>query len=394
MMSATQTFVAVLLILCCIVSIAVLTHTVYSWYIRKLESGTTMMKTVVLITMILLLSDTFIHTIYQLLEISSYKFSHFSCQCYVILVGIAYYTGKSFLFNFYTLRAYLTFKNSSMEYSTNTIIKALILINTLSFLNLLWILFQLPFTTEKINKNGKYYCVVTASVEDGYSYHNMLTYYIVWSTLVEIILSVCTMWLFTNKLSKMSFSMFLMRQNSYVAKKSSVNDEKPLGLESLDWTKQNEIELWHRETENINFMLMVVTKLLILFMITFVTTAISTILYLTVFSRIYAIDSTINSLCIYLSFEFSGNVWNKLCCGNKCLSFWFPLVKMWTLTPCKCSIYNNNQRHMHKMIRKEYELYYSRSNIESKQTCVCCWRILEKELEKDMDDNYYIELKA
>ena len=125
---------------------------------------------------------------------------------------------------------------------------------------------------------------------------------------------------------------------------------------------------------------MIITKLLILLIISIVTSQFALIFYLTVFSRIYGVDCCINVYCMYLSFGFTGNIWKKLFCGKQCLSCSFPWIKMWAFTCfvswrrkktldldekphreciCECTapIYNDNQRRLRKLCQSEYNLY-------------------------------------
>ena len=101
------------------------------------------------------------------------------------MISIAYYFGKSFLFTFYVLRAATAFNGSSMQFSKNKLIVNIAFINLLHFvLAIGWPIFQLPFTRMDIDADGKYYCIVAATAEEDYEYHNALTYFLIFATII------------------------------------------------------------------------------------------------------------------------------------------------------------------------------------------------------------------
>ena len=282
-----------------------------------------------------------------------------------------------------------------------------------------WPIIQLPFTHPTKDSDGNYHCIVSAAAEENYDYHHANTYFLIYASLIEILLSILTLWLFVGRLMRRSFNTYLQRKLSYEHVQTvSINtmtcplsddeqDEIDINinidiktLDELDFDNNEHVQIWYKATKEMNKTLLIITKLLILLIISIITSQIALILFLTIIPRAYAMDSCINIYCIYLSLGFTDKIWKKLFCGNQCIGSGFPLIKMWTLTKieinccigypqkslpsmdpndsnqsqdlpspnvtdndsdsdkkCKCSIYNRDQRRMHKMIKREYQLF-------------------------------------
>merc|ERR1711933_119129 len=138
-------------------------------------------------------------------------------------------------------------------------------------------------------------------------------------------------------------------------------------LDKLDYNNKDHVEIWYNSTKQMNKILLLISKLMLLLITSILTSQIALVLFLTIVPRAYGIDSCVNIYCMYLSFGFTEKVWKNFFCGNKCVQCSFPFIKMWAFTEsicckkkettettdgsqrseCQCSIYNEEQRWMH-----------------------------------------------
>ena len=380
-MAAQQVFSAIVLIFCSVLNTTALCHTIYEFFLSKPSKSATipkLTKCIVLLSMLLMSSDTFVHSAFQIIMHSSYNPSDAGCQIYVIIISISYYCGKSFLYLYYILRAAGAFKGTSMEYTQKQLIVFSIIIIMQGIISGIgWPTFQLPFTKVATDQNGYYYCIVTATVEQDYTYHHVLTYFLIYATISETCVAIWTVWLFIGNLFKMSYNTFQMRKKSFSTDQVGKSMKN---IMELDCDNADHVQIWYKYTKKVNGILLIVTKLLILLLISIFTSYIALIFYLTIFSRVYGVDCCINVYCMYLSFSFTDRIWSKLFCRKQCVSCSFPWIKTWAFTcfikckrqklvdtqnneyqkcvcQCQVPIYNNTQRRLRKMVKNEYDLF-------------------------------------
>ena len=324
--------ISVVVLVCCVIATTIaLCHTISVLAFRD-QSIACYIKFVVISAMLLFYGDMLLHTIAQFIDISPYSLSQFGCEAYVVAVSICFYVGKACLFSFYTLRVYSVFKDSYQRFSKSSLIIYLLIININGIASgALWAILQLPHTKLSTYKNPftnqqSEYCIVSATVEDDYQWkQNPLTYFLIYATLSDIIISIFTVWLFVRCLFRMSNDVYRLRKKSIGAN---------VELDKLDYNEKKDVEIWHEYTSQQNIMLLLSTKLLILLVVAILTSQIALVLYLTIFAKIYAVDACINFFCMYLSFKFTGKIWEKIFCGNKCMEYSFPLVKMFAVASC------------------------------------------------------------
>lgn len=428
--SVDATLFSLILVVCCILNFLALSHIIYKFYGRPNKKISNVTKSVVMLSIILLTIHCLTHTIFQLIEHTSYGIilTPFVCQFGVIIISVSFYIGKSGLLCFYIIRAGISLKGSDIEYSNKQIsfycITVIILFGIISAIG--WPIIQLPFTHPTKDSDGNYYCIVSAAAEQNYNYHHANTYFLIYASLIEILLSIWCVWLFVGRLTRRSFNTYLRRSASYeqnVGIKNSINHSTmtcPLSddeeddidininlninsLDELDFNNNDHVQIWYKATKEMNKTLLIITKLLLLLIVSIITSQIALILFLSIVPRAYGMDSCVNVYCIYLSLGFTNKIWNNLFCGNQCIGSCFPLIKMWTLTKieiiincgccrnnikgtlptmdpndshqsqdisspnvtdldanknkCKCSFYDRDQRRMHKMIKREYQLF-------------------------------------
>eukprot|EP01084_Bolivina_argentea_P176755 305812_1 len=221
-----QTIFSIILIICCILNLIALGHIIYKFYIKRnaTQKITTLTKCVVIISTSLLTTHCIIHTIFQLFEHTHYEMSTLICKFGVVMISFTFYIGKSFLLCFYIIRAGISFRGSDIEYTNKQIIFYCIIIILLGIISTIgWPIIQLPFTRQAEDKNGNYYCIVSAAIENNYDYHHANTYFLIYASGIEIIVSIWTVWLFIGRLMYRSHITYLSKQHSCENNKSMHN---------------------------------------------------------------------------------------------------------------------------------------------------------------------------
>ena len=165
-----------------------------------------------------------------------------------------------------------------------------------------------------------------------------------------------------------------MKQKCYKQDRDETDEKGPESLHELQPNNSGHVQKWHTYTKELNVILLLVTKSLLLLVVAVITTQVSLAFYMTIFGRVYGVDCCINIYCMYLSFRFSSKLWTRVFCGEKCIYLSFPFIKMWTIIGCKlqcckdnnvaicnCKIYDDKRKNVRKLIQREYQLFVEKS---------------------------------
>eukprot|EP01084_Bolivina_argentea_P229695 387613_1 len=379
-------FAHLIIPICALISLYFLYQILSHTFLKNKSSETVLHRTtkIILVVSISLsysyLIVTTFQTIFMFLPMSIY--SSLLCSFLSSYRMFSYVSGRLLVYLFFTSRTNDIFKDTYLRFSKRSkyflSIYLLLLCLTITGPSI-YIYFTLQTWSINTCENDHIgsYCMAKDKSESNASKY--LTYTFLWGSLNDVFLAVFTVFWMASKLfiliiesenkRKSVHSRFSIHdQLSSINQLSQAESNSPrtpsdgpdilqpqhsdstnthmskISKSSMRVSRIHAID-FHKKTEDHNEIILLIAKFLIILFCVILSSQCALVLFVVLRDSVlivYSLDTFINTICLYLSFSFSGRIYNRYLCGRFCTKCCFSIVKTITL---QCSSY---ERHLEK----------------------------------------------
>ena len=264
------------------------------------------------------------------------------CTAFASLRVYFYCLARVFLYFFFLLRAHETFKDSSLEFKTRTLL-IMALIPSMIFIFVVQPLCWIHgsggsnwYVACDQNGSGNY-CIMETKTELIYNLNRIL---FMFGQFMDILYAYLSVHLLVSKL----FTMI------YLQIACDEKDKRRYTDMEINVSMQD-VEQFHWKTYTSNKFIKMISKLLILLLAAVISSQFTIVMYLILPDFIYlwySLDTMINIYTFWLSFHFAEKYYASYFGGNACIRCCFPFVKTLALT-CndECNKGVNDERNLY-----------------------------------------------